>query len=654
MGLASSYGPHRGGPDPLAPPLELREVVDAIGAAVLSGASPRSALNAVLRRGTRSMPGLDELTRRLWYRRSEFERRYRLDGTLEEVRRLLDEAVAAERRAVLADPSDEAGRRRAWLDALPPGTAAAVSALADYAWSTAAGRENAERIRVLLGEQVLRSRFEGTRQTVAALQARDSTSPERVEQVNRMLLDLNALLSARAQGFGDIEARFVEFLRRHNGFFAKNPRDVDELIDALGVRAAAAQRLLNSLAPKQRRELLGLSHQAFGDARIIQRLSELDDLLRVLRPELDWTSPARFRGNEALQLADGVRAMVTLAELEALGEQLWSHAGARWEAIDLDAWERHFDTEAAEAIRRLSELEHELRAQGLLEGASGGELRLTPKAVRRLGEAALADVLRSLRPRAGRRDTRSAGAGGEPTGTTRPWRFGDTEPWDVSRTVRNAVLRIAAEGGGRVRLDVSDVEVVETEHRARTAVALCVDTSWSMVAEGRRLSLKRAALALHHLVVTRFRDDALRLVTFGRHARSVQLGDFVGMAGVEEQGTDLQHTLLLAERHLRRYPGARPVVFLVVAGEPTEWLKSDGAAEFSRPPTSRTLAGTLSQVDRVVKLGASLTVFRLGGAPRLVAFADLLARRSGGRVVVPEIDGLGAAVVGDYLRRRRG
>src|SRR5690606_23895534 len=229
-----------------------------------------------------------------WYRRSEIERRYRLDGTLEDGRRLLDEAVAAERRAVLADPSDEAGRRRAWLDALPPGTAAAVSALADYAWSTAAGRENAERIRVLLGEQVLRSRFEGTRQTVAALQARDSTSPERVEQVNRMLLDLNALLSARAQGFGDIEARFVEFLRRHNGFFAKNPRDVDELIDALGVRAAAAQRLLNSLAPKQRRELLGLSHQAFGDARIIQRLSELDDLLRVLRPELDWTSPARF------------------------------------------------------------------------------------------------------------------------------------------------------------------------------------------------------------------------------------------------------------------------------------------------------------------------------------------------------------------------
>ena len=37
----------------------------------------------------------------------------------------------------------------------------------------------------------------------------------------------------------------------------------------------------------------------------------------------------------------------------------------------------------------------------------------------------------------------------------------------------------------------------------------------------------------------------------------------------------------------------------------------------------------------------------------LARFIDQVARRVAGRVVVPDLDGLGAAVVGDYLRSRR-
>lgn len=35
------------------------------------------------------------------------------------------------------------------------------------------------------------------------------------------------------------------------------------------------------------------------------------------------------------------------------------------------------------------------------------------------------------------------------------------------------------------------------------------------------------------------------------------------------------------------------------------------------------------------------------------ALVDLIAKRGGGRVVAPTVDGLGAAVVSDYLRTRR-
>ena len=125
------------------------------------------------------------------------------------------------------------------------------------------------------------------------------------------------------------------------------------------------------------------------------------------------------------------------------------------------------DVGAAVDARRLSELERALREQGLVERAPDGTLRLSPKALRRLGETALADVLRAARARAGDRNTASAGAAGELSGSSRAWEFGDTQPWDVPRTVRNAVLR----AGMPIGLDVSDVEVAETEHRAR-AVAI--------------------------------------------------------------------------------------------------------------------------------------------------------------------------------------
>ncbi len=642
-----SYGPWHDGPDPLAPPADLHDALDEIGREVMAGASPRSALEELLRRGTDRTAGLDELTRRLWQRRAEIQRRHRLDGTLQEVDRLLREALEAERRALFPDPDDDARFREAQLDALPSGTAAAVRELAEYDWRSEEGRENYQKIQDLLGREMLDSRFEGMKE---ALQ---NATPEDVERVNQMLGDLNALLAAHAQGADDIQERFEEFMRRHGEYFPENPRNVEELIDALAARAAAAQRMLNSMTEEQRAELSALTQQAFGDPRLAQQLSTLDAQLRAARPGEDWTSSARFRGKNPLGMGEGAQAMQDLAELDGLAEQLGqSYPGASLDDIDLESLERQLGKDAGVDARRLSELERELRRQGLFERAADGTLRLSPKALRRLGETVLSDIVNALRGRTGDRQTESAGAAGEPTGASRPWQFGDMQPWDVPRTIRNAVLRSVSVGSG-VKLDVEDVEVVETEHRSRAAVALLVDTSWSMVQEGRWLPMKRTALALHQLISTRFRNDALRLITFGRYAMPVELPELVGLEGTWEQGTNAHHALLLAGQHLRRHPDAQPVVLMVTDGEPTAHLEPDGTAEFDYPPQPRTLHKTLSEVDRLAKLGASVTVFRLGDDPRLTAFVETIARRSGGRVVAPDLDGLGAAVVGDYLRTRR-
>jgi uncharacterized protein with von Willebrand factor type A (vWA) domain len=533
------YGRWHGGADPLAPPPDLRAALDELGREVMEGSSPRAALRELMRRGMRGTRGLDDLTRRVWERRSRIQRRHRLDGTMREVRRLLDQAVEAERGELFPDPSDDARFRETRLDALPPGTAAAVTELAEYDWRSEQGRESYQQIRDLLGGELLEQRFQGMKQAMR------NATPQDVRRIKDMLSDLNSLLSAHSAG-EDTTEQFQDFMREHGDFFPENPRNTDELVDALAQRAASARRMLNSMTPAQRAELAQLSQQAFGDPNLAAQLDLLDAHLRQMRPGEDWEGSARFRGENPLGLGEGAQAMVDLAELDALAEQLaQSYPGARLEDIDIEALVRQLGEESGVDARRLSELERELRQRGLLERAADGGLRLTPKALRRLGETALRQVVDQLRGR-GERDSDRAGAAGEPTGSSRPWEFGDTEPWDVSRTVRNAVLRTVSTGGGAVRLDVEDVEIVETEQRARAAVALCVDTSWSMVQDGRWVPMKRTALALHQLITTRFRTDALRLITFGRHASTVDIGELTALEGAWEQGTNLHHALLLA------------------------------------------------------------------------------------------------------------
>ncbi|MGH3528457.1 MAG: hypothetical protein ACRDQ6_14245, partial [Pseudonocardiaceae bacterium] len=486
-----SYGPWEGGPDPLAPPADLSAALDQIGRDVMDGASPQAAMRELLRRGMDGTRGMDELARRLWQRRAEITRRHRLDGTLQQVRELLDRALTAERRALFPDPDDDARFREAQLDALPPDTARAVTELADYDWRSAEAAQAYQDIRDLLGQQLLEQRFEGIKQGL------QSTSPEDVERIREMLSDLTDLLAAHARGDPETPQRFEQFMRQHGDFFPENPRTVDELINALAARAAAAQRMLNSMTPQQRAELAQLAQQAFGDPRLAQQLATLDAQLQALRPGEDWQGSERFRGQDPLGLGEGAQAMADLAELDALAEQLaQSYSGARPEDVDLDALARQLGDEARVDARRLAELQRELERNGFFERAPDGSLRLSPKAMRRLGSQALADVADALRSRRGERDLRRAGAAGEPTGASRQWEFGDSEPWDVPRTVRNAVLRKATARQGPL-LTVEDVEVVDTEQRARAAVALCVDTSWSMVQDGHWVPMKRTALALH-------------------------------------------------------------------------------------------------------------------------------------------------------------
>ncbi|MDP9998983.1 vWA domain-containing protein [Pseudarthrobacter sulfonivorans] len=646
----SRYSRYRGGPDPLAPPVDLAEALDAVAEDVMAGYSPRHALQEFLRRGGRSREGLDDLAGRVQQRRKDLLGRHKLDGTLNEVQKLLETAVLEERkqlaRDAMMDNTDRAFREMQ-LQNLPRSTAAAVNELATYDWQSSTAREAYERIKDLLGREVLDQRFAGMKQAL------ENATDEDRAAVNEMLQDLNGLLDKHRRG-EDTDADFQNFMAKHGQYFPEDPQSVEELIDALAQRAAAAQRMLQSMSREQREELMNLSAQAFGSPQLMAQLGQLDDNLRALRPGEDWTGSERFEGDEGLGLGDGTGVLQDLAELDELAEQLsQSYNWSRLDDLDLDALARQLGQDAAVTARTLADIERAMHDGGFLHRGADGDLRLSPQSMRRLGRALLRDTAKQLSSRQGRRDTRVAGAAGEQTGSSRPWEFGDAEPWDVTRTITNAIRRTIADGGAPgsgLRLAPEDIEVAETEARTQAAVVLLVDVSFSMAAQGRWVPMKRTALALHHLISTRFRGDRLQLITFGRYAQTTDIGELTALPPFQTKGTNLHHGLLLAGRFFRKHPSMQPVLLVVTDGEPTAHLLADGETWFDYPPDPETIRLTVAELDRLGRAGTQVTFFRLGDDPGLERFVQKMVRRVDGRVVAPDVGDLGAAVVGEYLR----
>jgi uncharacterized protein with von Willebrand factor type A (vWA) domain len=644
------YGPWHGGPDPLAPPYDVRAALDEIGRDVLAGGSLRDALHELMRRGMDGRGGLDELAERIRRMRQRARRRGDLGGTLDQVRAALDQALAAERDQLASESGEQARLAEMELATLPDDVAGAVRALADYDWHSAQARAAYESIKDMLRREVLDAQFAGMKQALSG------DDPEALQRVRDMLADLNALLAAHARG-EDTTDQFEEFMDRHGDLFPEQPRDVDELIDALARRQAAAQRMMASLSPEQREQLAQLMSQALSDPDLASQMAQLADNLRALRPGLDQRSPVDMRpGGQSLGYSDAVEAVAELADLEALETQLsQSYPGSTLDDVDVEMVERRLGSSTAADLEALRRLEREMERQGYLARGEDG-LRLTPRAVRRLGETALKRVFDRLDATGtGDHEDRHTGQADEPTGLTRAWVFGDELPIDAARTVGNALRRdgVRSPGSG-IRLLVEDFEVTETERRTTAAVALCVDLSFSMVQEGRWGPMKQTALALSHLVETRFRQDALQVIGFNLAARRLSPMQLAEVEPEWVQGTNLQHALMLAARHLRRHPDAEPVVLVVTDGEPTAHLGPDGIPQFMWPPTTETLRATVGQVDELARYGATLNVFMLGEDPGLARFVDAVARRAGGRVFTPDIGRLGEYVVADYLRARRG
>ena len=264
--------------------------------------------------------------------------------------------------------------------------------------------------------------------------------------------------------------------------------------------------------------------------------------------------------------------MAELADLEALDQQLGQgYPGATLDDVDVEALEQRLGSSRRASTSRTASAETRARAPGL-HRPRRRRAAAHPEGPAPPGRDRAQAGLRRARPPAAAATTTTS-APGRPTsrtGPARPWVFGDEQPLDATRTVANA-LRRAGLPAGRYSCR-RGLRGGRDRAAASAAVALCVDLSYSMVQEGRWGPMKQTALALSHLVATRFPQDALQIIGFDRLARRLSPAELADARAGLVQGTNLQHALMLAGRHLRRHPDAEPVVLVVTDGEPTAHL----------------------------------------------------------------------------------
>lgn len=638
------YSRWDGTQDPLGPEISADDILEEISEDVLSGEGAEGALQRLLRRGMRGrFNGTDALAARLRDARRQEQEHMNLEGPLEEIAERLEEILERERTELSFRDDDDARMREGFLESLPPDLPGKINELRDYRFVDPGAQQRFDELMEHLTEQVLGAYFRNLTQGMKDL------SPEQMQRMKDMLAELNGMIEHRERG-EHTQAHFEAFMQRFGDFFPEGPRTLEELLRNLAERMAAMSRLLASLPPDRRRELEELARQVLGDLDLAFETDRLGAHLSQMFQDLPWDDPALGSGDQPAPLEATVGALERLHDYEELERSMrGDYAGASIEDVDEDAIRRTLGDDAARDVKRLKEIERALERAGLV-ARKGGQIQVTPRGARKLGERALGKVFEQLRrDREGTHDTRESGGISEPTGSTRPWRFGDTGAVAVQRTVYNAILRGGP--GSPVRISPDDFELIESETRTETATALLLDLSFSMPLRGHFVPAKRMALALHALIESRYPRDTLYLIGFSDYARQLQPEDLTATGWERVYGTNMQHAFNLAGRLLKDHPRAARQVIMVTDGEPTAHLEGDEVF-FSWPPVHETIERTLAEAMRLAHDGVTLNVFMLEEAPGLARFMERLAKLTSGRVFLMSAESAGDFVLRDYVRRR--
>ncbi|HEU0163468.1 MAG TPA: VWA domain-containing protein, partial [Thermomicrobiales bacterium] len=605
--------------------------------------------------------GLRDLLNRLRQQRQEMLDRWDFNSITEDIQERLDQILDQERSTIQekkaqldrqaavdsALDTDAAkqflDRKETSLEDLPESTAAQIQQLREYGFVDQQAQADFDKLLQELQQQVADSLFNNMKGAMGG--GEDGSGS--MEEMKEFLKDINDAFEAQRNG------EQVDLDKLNNRWANQMGGRIDsleELAQRMRQRLAAAQAMMNMLSPQQRADLMKMMQQAMQDAGLAGELGRLQENLGPIRAprglqqsdahgaeplSIDMATSILQQANQMGRLENQLRSVSRLEELDGIDPKLLDEVLNDEDKAWLDRWQH---------------IEQELQDSGYVNQTDRG-LELTPRAVRKIGEKALADIFGQLKQNGiGDHDLDNRGVGGELADTTSQWEFGDPFQLDLAKSVMNAIMR---EGpGAPVHLRPDDFEVVDRDAKTSTATVLLVDMSRSMIHNGCWEAAKRAALALDTLIRGKYPRDMLELIGFSSTAHPLKVTDLPSLEWNEyTYGTNLQHALQLARELLASQRGRNRQIIVITDGEPTAHI-TDGEVFFDYPPTRETFEATLKEVVRCTRDGITINTFLLEQTPYMARFIEDLMRVNRGRVINASPNALGSYVLRDFVRGR--
>ncbi len=288
------------------------------------------------------------------------------------------------------------------------------------------------------------------------------------------------------------------------------------------------------------------------------------------------------------------------------------------------------------------------------QAAQNVKFNLTQKGTDFLGYGALKSLLSAIGTSSlGSHETPHLATGVEADATSKPYEFGDTMNLDVPATLKNAIER---EGlGVPLNIDYEDLMVHQTEYRSSCATVLMLDISHSMIlyGEDRFTPAKRVALALSHLIRTRFAGDSLHVVTFGDKAEEIPLSQ-LAKAQVGPFHTNTAEGLLLARNILKAQKKDMRQIIMITDGKPSAITLPDGLIyKNSGGMDQHILRQTFREVSACRRSGILINTFMLAQDPYLVQFVQRVSEIARGKAYFTSTQTLGQYIMMDFMRRKR-
>lgn len=667
------------------------DVLSAMADDLLNHGDLEHALRNLMQRGMRTpaganMRGISDLMRKLREERKNRLDRYDLGGIFDDIAEKLKEVVELERQgirdfggdadrqsapqggqrgqpeqgtdaAASADQgskpdSDDAfsrnlmrnmaGEKEEYLDQLPPDPAGRMRALKDYEFVSPEAKQKYDALVDQLRKSVSDQFFRNMQQMANRMSSGD------INRMKEMMHDLNEMLARQIDGQ---DPGFDEFMRKHGELFGPDgPKSLEELMEMMQQQMAAAQSLMASLSPDQRDQLQQLFAEKFGDPQLEVEMMRLASRMQILNPD---PSAYSFRGQTPVDLQTAMRLMGEMQGLDELARELQrlQYGAGNIDNVDVDKLRELLGDEAADSLEQMRAMRQMLEDAGVIRDTGDGH-ELTPRGTRLIGQRTLGEIYARLKEHSlGNHPVVRDGRLGERTDDTKPYEFGDPFHLHMTRTLRNALER---EGrGSPLHLQPADFEIYRSELITRTATVLMIDLSWSMARRGAFHAAKKVALALHNLISSQFPRDSLYLVGFSAYARELKAHELTTLHWDEYMlGTNIQHALQIAERLLARHQGGTRQVIMISDGEPTSHME-DGVAQFTYPPSPRTIAETLRAVRHCTKRQITINTFMLDQSHELKEFVEALTRINGGRAFYTTPEQLGEYILVDYVSHRR-